>query len=77
MTTARTSEQQARMDGLQKGFGVDTAPAQHLSGRGLDAWLNAAEDRLMDECLKDLRTMRAERERGYRRPVRPPAAPAA
>lgn len=77
MTIDRTSEQQARMDGLQKGFNVDTAPAQHLSGPELDAWLNAAEDRLMAECLVDLAEMRAERERGYQPPARPPAAPAA
>lgn len=77
MTTARTSYQQTRMDGLQKGFGVDTAPAQHLSGTELDAWLNAAEDELFAAGLKDLAEMRAERERGYQPPARPPAAPAA
>lgn len=73
MTTDRTSEQQARMDGLQKGFGVDTAPAQHLAGQALNDWLNAREDDLFASGLQDLRTMRAERERGYQPPARPPA----
>ena len=69
MTTARTTYQQTRMDGLQKGFNVDMAPAQHLTGQELDAWLNAEEDRLFEEGLKDLAAMRAERERGYRLPA--------
>ena len=64
--TTRTSDQQARMDALQRGFGVDVAPAQHLTGQELDTWLNAAEDRLFEEGLQDLAAMRAERERGYR-----------
>ena len=66
MTTDRTSYQQTRMDGLAKSFGVDTAPAQHLTGQELDTWLNAAEDRLFEEGLRDLLAMKAERERGYR-----------
>ena len=77
MTTDRTTYQQTRMDGLQKGFDVDMAPAQHLTGQALDQWLDASEDRLFEDGLKDLAEMRAERERGYRPPVRPPAAPAA
>ena len=77
MTTDRTSYQQTRMDGLQKGFNVDMTPAQHLTGQALDQWLDAAEDELFAAGLKDLAEMRAERERGYRPPVRPPAAPAA
>ena len=72
MTTDRTSYQQTRMDGLQKGFNVDMTPAQHLSGPELDAWLSAAEDELFAAGLKDLAEMRAERERGYR----PKPAPA-
>ena len=75
--TERTTYQQTRMDGLQKGFNVDMTPAQHLSGPELDAWLSAAEDELFAAGLRDLRAMKAERERGYRPPVRPPAAPAA
>ena len=77
MTTARTTYQQTRMDGLQKGFNVDMAPAQHLTGQALDQWLAAAEDRLFEAGLADLLAMKAERERGYQPPVRPPAAPAA
>lgn len=73
MTTDRTSYQQTRMDGLQKGFDVDMAPAQHLTGQALDQWLDAAEDELFAAGLQDLREMKQERERGYR----PPAAPAA
>lgn len=61
--TTRTSYQQTRMDGLQRGFDVDLTPAQHLTGQELDAWLNAAEDRLFDAGLRDLATMRVERER--------------
>ena len=68
MTTARTTYQQTRMDGLQKGFNVDMAPAQHLSGQALDQWLAAAEDRLFEAGLADLLAMKAERERGYRLP---------
>ena len=67
--TTRTSDQQARMDGLQRGFDVDVTPAQHLTGQELDAWLNAEEDRLFEEGLQDLAAMRAERERGYRLPA--------
>jgi hypothetical protein len=68
MTTARTSYQQTRMDGLQKGFDVDMAPAQHLTGQALDQWLDAAEDELFAAGLQDLREMKQERERGYRLP---------
>ena len=77
MTTARTTYQQTRMDALQKGFNVDMAPAQHLTGQALDQWLAAAEDRLFEAGLADLLAMKAERERGYQPPGRPPAAPAA
>ena len=65
MTTARTTYQQTRMDGLQKGFDVDTAPAQHLSGQALDQWLDAAEDELFAKGLQDLKEMQIERQRGY------------
>lgn len=71
--TERTTYQQTRMDALQKGFNVDMAPAQHLTGQALDQWLAAAEDRLFEAGLADLLAMKAERERGYQ----PPAAPAA
>lgn len=62
MKTARTEYQIIRLAGLQMGFGVDVAPALHLTGQELDTWLNAAEDRLFESGLADLRTMRAERE---------------
>lgn len=65
--TTRTSDQQTRMDGLQRGFDVDVTPAQHLTGQELDAWLNAEEDRLFEAGLQDLRAMKQERERGYHR----------
>ena len=68
MTTARTTYQQTRMDGLQKGFNVDMTPAQHLTGQALDQWLDAAEDELFAAGLQDLREMKQERERGYRLP---------
>ena len=66
--TERTTYQQTRMDGLQKGFNVDMAPAQHLTGQALDQWLDAAEDELFAAGLQDLREMKQERERGYRLP---------
>lgn len=69
MKTARTEYQIIRLAGLQMGFGVDVAPALHLTGQELDTWLNAAEDRLFEEGLQDLAAMRAERERGYRLPA--------
>lgn len=65
--TTRTSDQQTRMDGLQRGFDVDVTPALHLTGQELDDWLNAAEDRLFEAGLQDLRAMKQERERGYHR----------
>ena len=65
MTTNRTEYQTARMATLQRGFDVDLTPAQQLEGKALDAWLNAAEDRLFEDGLQDLRAMKQERERGY------------
>ena len=67
MTTARTTYQQTRMDGLQMGFGVDVSAALHLTGQALDQWLDAAEDELFAAGLQDLRAMKQERERGYHR----------
>ena len=64
--TQRTEYQQARMDDLAKSFGVDLTPAQHLTGQELDTWLNAVEDILFAQSLRDLEVMRVERERGYR-----------
>ena len=66
MTTDRTTYQQTRLDGLQKGFDVDIEPAMCLTGQELDTWLNAAEDRLFEDGLRDLLAMKQERERGYR-----------
>ena len=66
--TERTTYQQTRMDGLQKGFNVDVTPAQHLAGQALNDWLNSSEDVLFEQCLEDLREMKSERERGYRLP---------
>lgn len=63
--TERTTYQQTRMDGLQKGFNVDMTPAQHLNGQALDQWLNAAEDELFAQGLQDLKEMQIERQRGY------------
>ncbi len=77
MTTARTEYQLVRLAGLQMGFGVDVSAALHLTGQALDQWLDAAEDRLFEAGLADLLAMKAERERGYQPPGRPPAAPAA
>ena len=65
MTTAHTSYQRARLDGLKQGFNVDVTPAQHLAGQALNDWLNSSEDVLFEQCLEDLREMKSERERGY------------
>lgn len=65
--TTRTEYQIVRLAGLQMGFGVDVTPALHLTGQELDSWLNAAEDRLFEAGLQDLRAMKQERERGYHR----------
>ena len=56
--TERTTYQQTRMDGLQKDFNVDMAPAQHLSGQALDQWLDAAEDELFAAAMMELVSMR-------------------
>ncbi len=77
MTATHTEYQRTRLESMAKSFGLDVSEAQHLSGQALDQWLDAAEDELFAKGLKDLAEMRAERERGYRPPVRPPAAPAA
>jgi hypothetical protein len=66
MTATHTAYQTARMASLQRGFDVDVTPAQQLTGQELDDWLNAAEDRLFEDGLQDLRAMKQERERGYR-----------
>ena len=52
-------------------------PAQQLTGQELDAWLNAAEDRLFEAGLQDLRAMKQERERGYRVAALPGVVPGA
>ena len=57
----RTSYQQARLDGMVKGFGVDVEQAQHLSGPELDCWLDAAEDELFAVALAELAAMRTAR----------------
>ena len=63
--TERTTYQQTRMDGLQKGFGVDVSAALHLTGQALDTWLNSTEDELFAKGLQDLKEMQIERQRGY------------
>ena len=65
MTTARTTYQQTRMDGLQMGFGVDVSAALNLTGQELDTWLNSTEDELFAKGLQDLKEMQIERQRGY------------
>ena len=77
MNTDHTQYQRTRLESMAKSFGLDVSEAQHLSGQALDQWLDAAEDRLFEAGLADLRAMKAERERGYQPPGRPPAAPAA
>ena len=68
---------QTRLRSLSAGFDVDVSGAAGLTGQALDQWLDAAEDRLFEAGLADLLAMKAERERGYQPPGRPPAAPAA
>lgn len=63
--TTHTEYQRVRLDSMSKSFGIDVAPAQHLTGQELDAWLNATEDELFAKGLQDLKEMQIERQRGY------------
>lgn len=40
----QTAYQQTNLRSLRDGFGIDTTPAENLSGPELDAWMNSAED---------------------------------
>ena len=53
-----TNYQQTRLDGMQKGFGLNVEPAQSLSGPELDQWLDAAEDELFAAAMMELVSMR-------------------
>ena len=41
---------------LQQGFGVDIAPAAQLKGEDLEKWLQAAEDRVFEQQLAEMKT---------------------
>lgn len=43
---------------LRDGFGVDVAPAQHLHGQELAAWLEQAEDAVFEREHAELRAQR-------------------
>lgn len=53
-------EMQLTLQRLSDVFGVDTTPAQGLSGAELAAWLDAAEDRVFHRELEELQRQRQE-----------------
>ena len=53
-------EMQLTLQRLADVFGVDTAPAQGLSGAELAAWLDAAEDKVFHRELEELQRQRQE-----------------
>ena len=56
---ARSQEEmQLSLQRLSDVFGVDTTPAQGLSGAGLAAWLDAAEDKVFHRELAELQRQR-------------------
>lgn len=52
---------QTRLRSLSAGFDVDVSGAAGLTGEALRDWLNAAEDELFAQGLKDLAAMKQER----------------
>lgn len=47
-----TNLQRILIDRLALEFGVDTAPAELLSGVDLDAWIDTAEDLLFEDLIQ-------------------------
>lgn len=56
-----TSYLQTRLRSLSAGFDVDVSGAAGLTGEALRDWLDAAEDELFAQGLKDLAAMKQER----------------
>lgn len=60
--TTQTGYQAIMLLRLNKEFGVDTSPAQALSGKGLDAWIDAASDELFEREYAEYQAMRASQQ---------------
>lgn len=59
-----TNYQQTHLRSLSEGFGIDTTPAQNLSGPELDAWMASAEDEWFLAAMQDMCSMRTARQTG-------------
>lgn len=59
---ARTGYQAIMLLRLSKEFGVDTSPAQALSGKALDDWIDAAGDALFEREYAEFKAMRANQQ---------------
>ncbi len=57
-----TNYQQTRLDGMQKGFGLNVEPAQSLSGPELDRAIDRAEDEWFTAAMMDMCSMRSARQ---------------
>ena len=60
MTTRTADEMQLTLARLATEFNVDTTPAQGLAGAELAAWLDAAEDKVLNRELAELQRQRQE-----------------
>ena len=60
--TTQTGYQAIMLLRLNKEFGVDTSPAQALSGKALDAWIDAASDELFEREYAEYQAMRASQQ---------------
>jgi hypothetical protein len=49
----KTAYQVLHLKRLSALFGVDTTPAESLSGEELDAWMRKAEDQIFDGLWRD------------------------
>ena len=50
----QTAYQQTHLRNLREGFGIDTTPAQNLSGPELDRWIDSAEDEWFTAAMQDM-----------------------
>ena len=50
----QTAYQQTHLRNLREGFGIDTTPAENLSGPELDVWMASAEDEWFLAAMQDM-----------------------
>ena len=50
----QTAYQQTHLRNLREGFGIDTTPAQNLSGKELDRWICAVENEWLPAAMMEL-----------------------